>query len=76
MASARSRTRSAALRRILARSIGRHLTPELEALLGSGERLVEVGLGGVAELAQHAVLGRVDDILGLAAGGLGHLPSM
>ncbi len=49
---------------------GRHFPPGLEALVDGGQRLVEVALGGEAQLADRRVLGRVHDFLGLGAGRL------
>ena len=49
---------------------GRHPAPGLEALVDGGQRLVEVALGDVPQLADRLAVGGVDDVLGLGSGGL------
>ena len=48
-------------------------SPLPEAAVRGGQGLVQVGLGGVGQLGQHRLVGRIYDVLGLALGSLAPL---
>ena len=47
--------------------IGRGRLPDREALVGGGERGVEIGVAGVRQMRQHLAGRRIDHVLALAA---------